>query len=110
MMKITSFENQKIIFDIYFVEKLRYHPSQSWPQLNTSYVPKGEIVTLDDLEVYVVGNGRKCILWNYDIFGFNPSASRTRQFCDLFADNGYMVILPDYFRGDSLDFVNEPQS
>lgn len=62
----------------------------------------------DDLDLYVVGNGTKAIIWNYGIHGFN-GGSRARQFCDLFADNGYMVILPDYFRGDSLDFRTEPQ-
>ena len=45
---------------------------------------------------------------SFGIHGFN-GGSRARQFCDLFADNGYMVILPDYFRGDSLDFRTEPQ-
>merc|ERR1712136_416735 len=89
-----------------------YHPSLSWPQLEIDYVSKGQIVTQDDLDLYVVGNGTKAIIWNYGIHGFN-GGSRARQFCDLFAENGYMVILPDYFRGDSLDSVqslNERQS
>jgi len=85
-----------------------YHPSLSWPQLENDYVSKGQVVTQDDLDLYVVGNGTKAIIWNYGIHGFN-GGSRARQFCDLFAENGYMVILPDYFRGDSLDFRTEPQ-
>ena len=48
--------------------------------------------------MYVVGNGTTAIVWNYDIYGFD--SGRTREYCDLFADNGFLVILPDYFRGE----------
>jgi len=73
--------------------------STSLPKLdNSDYEEKGTVTALEDgLNVYSVGNSSKCIIWNYDIFGF--SAGRTRQLCDYFADQGYFVILPDYFRG-----------
>ena len=38
----------------------------------------------------------RCIIWNYDIAGFY--GGRTRQLVDIFASQGFMVILPDYFR------------
>ena len=52
---------------------------------------------VDDLELYFVGAGSKCLVWNYDIFGFD--SGRTRQTADLFAEAGYLVIIPDFYRG-----------
>ena len=49
------------------------------------------------MDLYVVGSGAKCIIWNYDIFGFD--SGRTRQTADLFAEAGYLVVIPDFFRG-----------
>jgi len=53
------------------------------------------------LMVYRVGASNKCVIWCYDIYGFN--GGRTRELCDKLADSGYMVILPDFFRGESRD-------
>jgi len=61
------------------------------------YVAKGLVEKVDDLEIYYVGSGPKCIIWNYDIFGFD--AGRTRQTADLFAEAGYLVVMPDFYRG-----------
>lgn len=72
--------------------------SSSLPRLdNGDYRDKGEVSVLGDLPIYTVGTGPKCIIWNYDIFGFD--SGRTRQLCDYFAQQGYFVILPDYYRG-----------
>jgi len=75
-------------------------PSGSWPELKLDYKAQGVVEDLGDgLNVYSVGKGKsKCIIWNYDIFGFD--AGRTRQLCDLFASEGYFVVLPDWYRGD----------
>eukprot|EP00493_Phyllostaurus_siculus_P023614 UN23950 len=76
-------------------------PSGSWGALietSEAYTPKGSITECGDLDIYHVGeatNG-KCILWNYDIFGFD--GGRTRMFCDIMADEGYLVVAPDYYR------------
>ena len=43
----------------------------------------------------LVSNQFLAIIWNYDIFGFN--SGRTREYCDYFADNGFLVILPGWF-------------
>ena len=67
---------------------------------NTEYKCKGTIEKIDDLELYVAGSGEKCVIWNYDIFGFN--GGRTRQNVDLLSQHGFMVILPDYYRGRSI--------
>ena len=66
---------------------------------NTNIVPQlqGKVEKVDDLELYFVGTGSKCLIWNYDIFGFD--SGRTRQTADLFAEAGYLVIIPDFYRG-----------
>lgn len=63
-------------------------PEEAWSQLeaDSDYVEKGVIERVDDIDIYRVGNSSKCIVWNYDIFGFN--SGRTRQFADIFADQG----------------------
>ena len=60
----------------------------AWGQLlpDDKYVDKGVVDTVGDLDIYRVGNSSKCIIWNYDIFGFN--AGRTNQLADLMADKG----------------------
>jgi len=73
-------------------------PKDALGQLSTGgYVNKGKVEKVDNLELYVVGSGPKCIIWNYDIFGFD--SGRTRQTADLFAEAGYLVIMPDFYRG-----------
>ena len=77
-------------------------PSTAWGELkNPDYKEKGKVEKIDDLDIYVVGNGSKCIIWNYDVFGFN--GGRTRQMCDFLAESGYLVIMPDYYRGTMCD-------
>jgi len=75
--------------------------SSSLPAYNNSdYQQQGKVMDLGSgLQVYVVGepDGRPCVIWNYDIRGFN--GGRTRERCDDLAAQGFMVILPDYFRG-----------
>jgi len=66
---------------------------------------KGVEETIDDMAVYRVGVSSKCIIWCYDIYGFH--GGRTRELCDKLADCGYMVILPDFFRGESRE-VSSP--
>ena len=75
-------------------------PSDAWGQLDQEgYEPKGSIERVGDLDMYRVGKGEKCIIWNYDIFGLN--SGRTKQTADLFSEFGYMVIIPDYFGNGS---------
>lgn len=82
-------------------------PSGSWGELkNPNYVAKGQVDEVDGLSLYRVGNSSKCIIWNYDIFGFE--GGRSRQMADFLADNGYMVIMPDYYRGKMKDPFASP--
>lgn len=77
-------------------------PRESWALLGTpDYVEKGKVEKIDDLDIYIVGKGDRCVIWNYDIFGFN--SGRTRQLADLVAEEGFMVAIPDYFRGNWQD-------
>merc|ERR1712029_450878 len=63
-----------------------------------SWNDKGVVDQVGDLKVYRTGAGNKCIIWCYDIYGFE--GGRTRQLCDQLADCGYLVLLPDFFRGE----------
>ena len=37
---------------------------------------KGKVERVEDLDLYFVGSGSKCIIWNYDIFGFDSGRTR----------------------------------
>ena len=82
-------------------------PPNSWPELATDYKSVGTVTKVADLDVYHVGQGPKCIIWNYDIFGFD--SGRTRQLCDLFAKEGYLVVMPDFYRGTMCDPSTAPE-
>ena len=64
-------------------------PPESWGKLNDSnYKCKGKVENIEstNIDVYRVGQSDKCIIWNYDVFGFD--GGRTRQMADLVADHG----------------------
>jgi len=77
-------------------------PPGAWGELkpDADYKNKGTVEKLDGIDIYVTGKteSAKCVIWNYDIFGFN--GGRTRQLCDILGEQGFMVILPDYYKGD----------
>lgn len=73
-------------------------PTGSEPKLAANYTPKGTTQNLGDLPVYTVGQGDKAILIISDIFG--PDGGRTKLICDQLADAGFLVVLPDLFKGD----------
>ena len=75
-------------------------PSGSEPALKSDYIPKGKIEDVDGLPIYYIGQGEKAIIFVYDIFGFD--SGRTKQMCDELAAEGYLVVLPDFFRHDGL--------
>lgn len=76
-----------------------FDPKGAWPALSTNnYKEKGKVFMLGDLPIYEVGKGSKVIIYSYDIHGFN--SGRTRELCDHYADNGYHVVMADYFRGN----------
>merc|ERR1712079_339535 len=74
-------------------------PEDAWGELkNVTYEPLGVVEQLNDydLEVYLVGNSSKCVLWNYD-------------WCGFIAAHGYMVIMPDYYRGFAANTLQNPK-
>eukprot|EP00240_Pyramimonas_obovata_P012775 CAMPEP_0118924582 /NCGR_PEP_ID=MMETSP1169-20130426/2653_1 /TAXON_ID=36882 /ORGANISM="Pyramimonas obovata, Strain CCMP722" /LENGTH=258 /DNA_ID=CAMNT_0006865709 /DNA_START=30 /DNA_END=802 /DNA_ORIENTATION=+ len=84
-------------------------PPNSLPALIApeGYTPKGEVSTLlpyplprrgSELKCYEVGSGDKAVVVCYDIFGFD--AGRNKGICDQLAEAGFLVVLPDFFRGD----------
>lgn len=74
-------------------------PIGSEPELASTYTPRGTSDKLGDLPIYTVGHGEKAIILVYDIFG--ADVGRTKLMCDQFADAGFFVVLPDFFRGDA---------
>jgi len=67
------------------------------------YAPKGEEVTLGDHSAYVVGDAKwgSAVIVCHDVFG--PSKGTHHQLCDALADGGHYVILPDFFKGGSIE-------
>ena len=66
-------------------------PDDSWPALTDKpYESRGVVETLDEssgFKVYKVGApNSKCIIWNYDIYGFE--GGRTRKMADFIASQG----------------------
>lgn len=82
----------------------------SWPMEpelpENTYEPKGEMISLDDtMQAYKIGEGSKMVIWGHDIFGLTGESSnkgRTKEWADFLADNGYNVLVPDWYRGDNL--------
>jgi len=73
---------------------------------------KGKYTKAGDLDVYVSGEGKNGggILLCCEIFGIK--SGDLAEFADYFADNGYLVVLPDwhrggYFQGFPADFMGE---
>jgi len=87
-------------------------PAGSWGALietaPDAYVAKGKVERKGDMDLYVVGaaDAGKCIIWNYDIFGFN--GGRTKMLCDIIAQNGFLVVMPDYYRDGRFQDPTQP--
>lgn len=86
-------------YSVVFRNTMSCCPPGSLPKLAATHKAKGEEVTVpgSDLKLYVVGSGDKVILHYYDIWGFN--GGRTRFLCDCLSEQGYKVVIPDFYRG-----------
>ncbi|KAJ3113732.1 hypothetical protein HK100_001894 [Physocladia obscura] len=75
------------------------------PPVESDYVPKGEIIKIGGLDVYIVGpkGSKNAVLVNYDIFGL-----QTKQVCDILSSRGYRVAMPDLCRGDPWPIAQWP--
>ncbi len=63
----------------------------------SDYTPKGAKVSVNGMDVYVVGDQNDVTLMGvYDIFGFHNT---TLQFCDALSNAGFRVVVPDFFYG-----------
>merc|ERR1712179_16702 len=78
--------------------------SSSPPYPGYAWRDKGVEEQVGVMSVYRVGVSSRCVIWCYDIYGFH--GGRTRELCDKLADCGYMVIMPDFFRGESRDVTS----
>ncbi|KAJ2851533.1 hypothetical protein IWW36_001017 [Coemansia brasiliensis] len=71
------------------------------PPVKATYIAKGARNTIGDLECYFSGSkdSKRGILVNYDVFGFHANVI---QLCDILAEMGFYVVLPDLLRGKPL--------
>jgi len=81
----------------------------SWPAepvLEKKYEGKGRLLMLDEsMQAYQTGSGSKMVVWSHDIFGLtgaNSDKGRTKEWADYLAENGYNVLVPDWFRGNNM--------
>jgi len=81
----------------------------SWPAepvLENKYEAKGRTLMLDEtMQAYQTGTGSKMIVWGHGIFGLTGPSSdkgRTKEWADYLAENGYNVLVPDWFRGNNM--------
>jgi len=65
-----------------------------------AHTPKGKYQKIDDLEVYVSGEAKSGLglLLSPEVFGIKTGD--LAELADFFAEGGYMVVMPDYFRGN----------
>ena len=82
-------------------------PPQSWPGVLEDASREqlsGEEVTIESgLNMYVTGAGGRAIVVVHDVFGF--SGGRIKSVCDSFAEEGFLVCLPDLY-GASLSIAD----
>ena len=74
----------------------------SIPPVQSDYSPKGSFEEIGGLKTYVTGdrNSKNVITVVYDIFGFWPT---TQQGADILGEQGFLVVMPDFFKGKPLD-------
>lgn len=77
-----------------------------------AYEGEGDVKTIRDLDLYIAGplSSKKAIVVFYDIFGFGrpPKNGNVRRFCDKLASEGFLVAMPDFFRGHEWDIAKFP--
>ena len=78
-------------------------PDRALPKLQYDYAPKGFFDNIDGLPIYVSEQREdpgRCVVWAYDIYGWQ-SPGRGFEMVDLLnAKTGMIVIYPDFFRGE----------
>eukprot|EP00051_Salpingoeca_urceolata_P016597 m.221800 g.221800 ORF g.221800 m.221800 type:complete len:259 (-) comp18726_c0_seq3:105-881(-) len=76
-------------------------PPGSWPSLKVDYTPQGKEETIGDMACYVASPDaptEKAVIVIPDIFGVN--SGRIKAICDQLATEGFLVVEPDFFRGE----------
>jgi len=77
------------------------------PAIHSDYKPIGTSLKIGELDAYQTGDvgSKRVLIAAYDIFGFHPN---TKQFCDQLAKAGFLIVMPDFFRGSPWDEKNFP--
>ena len=74
------------------------------PPIKSDYTPVGTIEKIGGLNAYVSkpkNNSKpfkKAVIICYDIFGISQNI---QQYCDILAETGFLVVLPDYLHGQA---------
>jgi dienelactone hydrolase len=85
-------------------------PADSWPTLKTDGVRAGKVIDLGHgmTQSYAVGDADTCngraIIMLHDVWGMD--SGRQKAMCDQFAAEGYLVVMPDMYRGVPLDSIS----
>ena len=81
----------------------------AWPKepvIENDYEAKGQLIDLDaTMKAYKIGSGSKMVVWGHDIYGLtgeNSDNGRPKEWADSLAENGYNVVVPDWFCGNNL--------
>ncbi|KAF0377353.1 alpha/beta-hydrolase [Gigaspora margarita] len=77
----------------------------SLPPVKSDYVPTGVITNTSGFDVYSIvpdsfaeAKTKNAIIVCYDVHRFYENV---KQFCDILGTQGFLVVLPDYFQGES---------
>ena len=82
--------------------------------VDAPYEGQGSILTLGDMPIYVAEpemGSDKAIVLIYDIFGFGepPTNGNVRRVADqLASEGGFLVVMPDFYRGNPWPMENFP--
>lgn len=71
----------------------------------TTILPVESTYQAKSNNVYIAGSGTKGVIFIPDIFGPHPNAY---QVADILAGRGFLVVMPDFFRGGHWDIADFP--
>ena len=83
------------------------HACCSLPPVISNYKPKGTRFEVDGMSVYETADKspKKVLICGYDGFGVHENIE---QVADILSQAGFLIAIPDFFRGHGLDRVNFP--
>ncbi|KAG9290531.1 hypothetical protein G9A89_002506 [Geosiphon pyriformis] len=77
-----------------------FSPTITLPVIKSTHISEGAYITIGNIDAYCVGRAKnkKAVIVGHDMMGFTP---RSEQLCDIIASQGYQVVMPYLFLGES---------